>query len=241
MTAESAYDRLAPHYREYSKTRAAYIDAVDRLILERAPRRCRLLDVGAGDGVRGMRLGRALDATRIVLCEPSAGMAAMCREQGADEVWQLPAEALPDDGGPFNLIVCLWNVLGHLPDRAARVAALAGVRRLLARDGVLFLDVNNRHNARAYGRWRVAMRRFVDHVVPDESRGDASFEWRVGGTRVAATGHLFTLRELEDILLSAGLEIVHRMAVDYRAGVVSDDLRHGQLLVGARACPGGGQ
>jgi SAM-dependent methyltransferase len=233
--AEGAYDLLAPHYREYADGRATYLDAVDGFILERAPREGRMLDVGAGDGVRGMRLAQALGAERIVLCEPSPRMAGLCRAHGADEVWESSAQALPAVDERFDVVVCLWNVLGHLPDRAARVAALGEMRRLLAPGGRVYFDVNNRHNARAYGRWRVALRRWIDRLAPDDRRGDTSFEWRVADRRIPATGHLFTPREIEAIVLSAGLAIVRWLAIDYVTGSRSDDLREGQILVEARS------
>ena len=96
-TVSDIYDALAPHYREYARSRQAYLAAVDRFILRaRARRRVEaVLDVGAGDGVRGMALARRLAARRVVLCEPSREMAARCRELGADAVWEVPAEQLP--------------------------------------------------------------------------------------------------------------------------------------------------
>jgi len=240
VSTAGAYDRLAPHYREYAAGRAGYLGAVDRFILERSPAGARVLDVGAGDGVRGVRIARALSARRVVLCEPSPAMAALCRRQGADEVWEAAAEALPGDER-FDVVLCLWNVLGHLRDRGARVAALREMRRVLAPGGSVFFDVNNRHNRRAYGTWRVALRRAVDALAPDDRRGDTRFEWKVGGRRIPATGHLFTPREVDAIVLAAGLEVVRRVAVDYVSGQVSTDEREGQLLVHARASGGAGR
>jgi SAM-dependent methyltransferase len=225
------YDALAPHYREYSRGRQAYLEAVDRVILRHAPAKVEsVLDVGAGDGVRGMALARRLEARRVVLAEPSREMAARCRELGADAVWEVPAERLPQGEPRFDVILCLWNVLGHLPDRAPRLAALKAMRELLAPAGALYFDVNNRHNAAAYGWLKVLARRCVDFLSPDERRGDASYEWRIGGRSLPAMGHLFTPAEIEGMIEASGLRVARRVAVDYATGGESRSPYRGQLL-----------
>src|SRR5262245_5071832 len=176
--APNVYDLLAPHYRGYSARRETYLRAVDRFVIDHAPRHAgSFLDVGAGDGVRGLALARALGAETIVFCDNSAEMAARCRGLAATEVWACPAEELPQSSRRFDVIVCLWNVLGHVAGSRARIRALRGMRRLLAAGGVIFLDVNNRHNAPAYGWLRVAGRMGLDAIHPDLRRGDAAIEW----------------------------------------------------------------
>jgi len=230
VTDAQPYDRLAPHYRNFAQGRATYLEAVDRYVTEHALHGGRMLDVGSGDGVRAVRIARALGTSRLVLSEPSAGMAALCREQPADAVWQMPAQTLPDSTERFEVVTCLWNVLGHLPGREARIAALEGMRRLLAPRGQVFCDVNNRHNARAYGVARVMARRFIDGVMPDERRGDTCFEWVVGGERISATGHLFTPREMRTLIAAAGLVIAQELAIDYATGAMSEHPWDGQLV-----------
>jgi SAM-dependent methyltransferase len=235
MSAHEAYDRLAPHYRAYAEARAAYLGAVDRFVIEHSPRGGRMLDVGSGDGVRAASIGRALGATHVVLCEPSAAMASLCRDQAVAAVWTDRAECLRQSEERFDVVTCLWNVLGHLPDRDARIAALEGMRRLLAPEGRLFCDVNNRHNARAYGPGTVMLRRLLDKVAPDERRGDASFEWNVGGERIPARGHLFTPTEMDGLIRAGQLEVEERMTIDYVSGQMSPSARAGQLVYRLRA------
>jgi len=230
VTSEQAYDRLAPHYRGLAQSRATYLDAVDGFVIERAARGAHVLDVGAGDGMRGMRIARAIDARRVVLSEPSAAMVALCRTQGANEVWRVPAQKLPETAQRFDVILCLWNVLGHLPDRESRVAALQSMRRLLAPGGQIFCDVNNRHNARAYGPARVMLRRLIDGVAPDERRGDTHFEWVVDGERIPASGHLFTPAEMRGLVLAAQLHAAEQRSIDYMTGTASTDPSAGQLV-----------
>jgi SAM-dependent methyltransferase len=225
------YDVLAPHYREYAGRKSAYLSAVDRFVLDNMPADASsLLDVGAGDGVRGMALARARGIQRIVLCEPSAEMAARCRELRPAEVWPFPIENLPAASSRFDVICCLWNVLGHLESGKARVRALSCMKDLLLDQGVIFFDVNNRHNAAAYGWIRVAGRCIVDLLDPDERRGDANFEWQIGGRPYPAMGHLFTPAEIDMLIAQSGLVIRKKLAVDYATGAHSRWAWKGQLV-----------
>ncbi len=226
-----AYDALAPYYRDYAARKSAYLTSVDRYILMNAPHSpMGLLDVGAGDGVRGMGLAQRLGIGHVVLCEPSAEMAARCRERGPAQVWQIAAEDLPEMTERFDVILCLWNVLGHLASHEARLAALKGMARLLSDRGRMYFDVNNRHNASAYG-WLTVMGRLVlDYVAFDERRGDASFNWQIGEQTFPARGHLFTPAEIERIVRDSGLYIADKVAVDYASGKLSRSSLRGQLL-----------
>lgn len=229
--ATDIYDALAPHYREYAARRSAYLAAVDRFVLEGMPAGATsLLDIGAGDGVRGMALARQAGVRRVVLCDSSAGMAARCRTLGADAVWECPVEDMPAGTGRFDVILCLWNVLGHLDGAVRRLAALERMRDLVAADGAVFLDVNNRHNAAAYGWARVAGRMIVDALAPDERRGDATFEWRMGDSSYPAMGHLFVPGEIEALIARAGLVVRSRRAIDYATGAPSRWALKGQLV-----------
>lgn len=232
------YDALAPHYREYSAQRSAYLAAVDQFVVENIPVGAKvLLDVGAGDGVRGMEIARQRGIERVVLSDPSAEMVARCRVWGAEDVWQCAAESLPETSLRFDVILCLWNVLGHLAGRNARVQALLRMRQLLARGGILFFDVNNRHNASGYGWVEVFKRKVIDAVAFDERRGDASFDWSVGGRIFPAMGHLFTPAEIKGIAVESGLQIEKSVAVHYTTGTISCSSMRGQLLFVARSRP----
>ena len=231
MSTLSAYDALAPHYREYASKRSAYHQGVDGFILPRFPNGPRrMLDLGAGDGVRGVALARQAGIAQLVLCDASVEMVAHCRSLNAGEVWHSSATALPANAAPFDVITCLWNVMGHLDGSAARIAALGEMRRLLTPEGRIFLDVNNRHNAAAYGRRKVLGRRIWDALLFNEANGDVNFEWDIAGRKFPASGHLFVPAEMRRNIRAAGLTILDSVAVDYSTGQVSKRLTEGQLL-----------
>lgn len=225
------YDALALHYREYSDSKVAYLEAIDRLVIGRIlPGTKSLLDVGAGDGVRAVRIAQARQIPTVVLAEPSEGMIAKCREQQVTDIWPVSAESLPDTGQRFEVITCLWNVLGHIPNHAARVRSLQSMRRLLAPEGVIFFDVNNRYNARSYGLLRTVGRMLYDFIRPSETNGDVSFDWHVDGKVIPSMGHLFTPGEVVRLIRESGLQMYHRYVVNYRTGRQGRFVFEGQLL-----------
>lgn len=238
MTADAAelYDALAPDYREYAAKREAYFAGVDAFIREHVPSSARrLLDVGSGDGVRAMAVARACAFETVVLSDVSAAMVERCRALAPTDVWHTSAQALPDGVAGFDVITCLWNVLGHVPGRAERLAALGRMRALLASGGRMFLDVQNRHNAAAYGWGRVLVRVALDRLWPDERRGDTSFDWKVGGRTVRGHGHLFTPSEISGLLQQAGWRVAERIAIDYATGQRSQSPLRGQLVFACEA------
>ena len=233
MSEQSAdiYDALAPYYREYAGKKSAYLASVDGLVLENIPDGANsLLDVGSGDGVRGMAIAKRKGIGYTVLCEPSAKMADLCRKLGPSEMWQKSAGEISETSKHFDVILCLWNVLGHIPGRTERVKALTRMRTLLSDGGAIYIDVNNRHNASAYGALTVILRRAADFIAPYERRGDTCFEWKVGGKVFPAMGHLFTPCEINGIIRESGLSINKMVTVDYADGKVSESPYRGQLF-----------
>jgi SAM-dependent methyltransferase len=228
----AAYDRLAQHYAVLSHRREAYLRGVEKIILSRIPRgRQSLLDVGAGDGTRALRIAAETGIGRVVLLEPSAEMAkGVAQHHG---VWRLRAENLIAKPighvGRFDIVTCLWNVLGHVPTRE-RQNALQAISHLLSPGGKLFLDVNHRYNLHAYGVGPTIARWTRDHLFPNESNGDVTARWNVGEATISTYGHVFTDREIMRLADAGGLELDDRVVVDYEDGKVRRFAFMGHLL-----------
>lgn len=212
----AAYDRVAPVYARLAEERGAYLDAVDRLLAAEMRPGCSMLDVGAGDGARACRIARAAGVRDLVLLEPSAVMRSHCPAEAT--IWPMRAEELHGRDARFDLITCLWNVLGHIFPASARVEVLREFARLVAPGGKIFIDVNHRYNARHYGALATAVRFLRDRVSPGESNGDVTVTWNIDGTCCATSGHVFTDREFTSLARAAGLRIEKRFVVDYDTG-----------------------
>src|SRR6516165_2032832 len=120
----SVYDRIAPAFAQLVAERHAYLDSIDRLVVSHLPHAPRaLLDVGAGDGRRARAIAAAAPGlTTIVLAEPAAGM----RKAGGSVAGyiDLRAEHLHKLEGEYDVILCLWNVLGHVFPQGARAEVM---------------------------------------------------------------------------------------------------------------------
>jgi SAM-dependent methyltransferase len=224
-----AYDAVAESFALLTAERRAYLDAIDRLVISNLPRGAKtLLDVGAGDARRSNLIAQAGGCSDTVLVEPSAGM----RRMGSPShgYVDLRVESLHRLEGQFDVILCLWNVLGHVFPAAARAAAMAQFRRLLSPRGRLFIDVNHRYNAARYGVFRTAGRFIHDVLRPSEKNGDVLAKWRLGGREYGVRGHVFTAIEFEDLAASAGLSVERRFVVDYETGAERDFAIQGNPL-----------
>lgn len=230
----AAYDVVAPDFHCLVSACRPYLDGVDRLILANLPLgAASLLDIGAGDARRAHGIAKAAGIAGPVLLEPSHGMRqASFTPQG---YLNLRAEQLNLLTGKFDIILCLWNVFGHILPEAARLEALRQIKRLLTPNGRLFLDVNHRYNARRYG-WRNTLARFLyDTLRANERNGDVVAAWNLGGRETRVRGHVFTDKELQKLIRAAGLAIDHRFVVDYTTGQLCPHPTQGNLLYIIRA------
>jgi SAM-dependent methyltransferase len=226
-----AYDAIAPLYQEYSNQRQAYLDAVDELVIENLNAHNRLLDIGSGDGRRLAKISQRVGLRDIVAVEPSAEMAKLCENNVGVPVYQEFGENIDRlDIGEFDVATALWNIFGHIPNAPVRLQTLVNIRARLKSGGKLILDVNNRHNALAYGRWAVLGRAVIDTFNFKESRGDAHYEWKIGEQTFNASGHLFTPAEIEKLFDSAGFKVSNRYSVNYASGEISASKYRGQLF-----------
>lgn len=229
----AAYGRLAPHYANLSRRRELYLRGVEREIVSRIPTGCRsLLDVGAGDGSRALRIASQLGIGRLVLVEPSQEMAGKPGRQS--EVWPIRAEELAskgiDSADRFDVVTCLWNVLGHVPSAEKRMRALSAIAGLLTPGGRFFLDLNHRYNLHSYGVFPTAARWTRDFFSPGKRNGDVRAEWNAGQAKVSTFGHVFRHGEIVHLASAARLEIEERVVVDYETGRTRSFAFQGNLL-----------
>ncbi|WP_052423063.1 class I SAM-dependent methyltransferase [Nonomuraea candida] len=103
-----------------------------------------VLDCACGIGTDAMALAHA--GFRVTATDGSPEMAAEARRRLPPEVEVGVArwEELPETvAGPYELVMCVGNSLAHAGSRKAMVAALSGMRRVLAPTGTLIVDSRN--------------------------------------------------------------------------------------------------
>jgi 2-polyprenyl-3-methyl-5-hydroxy-6-metoxy-1,4-benzoquinol methylase len=189
-----------------------------------------LLDIGAGDGSRALRIASQTGISRIVLVEPSETMTA--RTPNGVEIWHCRAEELgtrPSDE-KFDVIACLWNVLGHVRGAVNRAQALSAVKNLLSEKGRFFMDVTHRYNAGSYGLLPTAARWLYDSFAGGEKNGDVVAYWNIGESRISTYGHVFTHNEIMRLARNSGLELEERVVIDYEDGEIRRMALQGNLL-----------
>lgn len=225
------YDFIAEDYEDYSNRRSEYLESIEQIVTSYLIPKTRLLDVGSGDGRRLEKIMRACKISDVVAIEPSSKMANICKKRLKIRTLVESAENINSlNIGKFNAVTLLWNVIGHIPTEKGRLKALKGIVSKLKPDGIVLLDVNNRHNAPSYGFWRVMYRRFIDFLNFDAKRGDAHFTWRVNGRKIPGYGHLFTPEEIEALIYSCRLQIKYCCTVNYENGRTSHNKTMGQLF-----------
>jgi 2-polyprenyl-3-methyl-5-hydroxy-6-metoxy-1,4-benzoquinol methylase len=228
----AAYDRIGPVFARIAEKRRSYLDSIDQLVISEIPPGSRsLLDVGAGDGGRARRIAQARDIAELVLVEPSV---AMQGDTSDTKLRTMRAEELRLVQGEFDVITCLWNVLGHIFPSASRLEVLRQFARLVSPQGRIFVDVQHRYNARHYGAIPTALRFLHDHLSWKETNGDVVVAWAIQEdieeVRCTTRGHVFTHREFRSLAQAAGLNIEARFVVDYATGECRRWSLEGHLL-----------
>ena len=231
LGSDVIYDTFAEKYRNYSISKGAYLDSIDRVLANRFKGKVdTMIDFGSGDGVRGSSLAKLLDVRTLIQADISDEMLKKCRELNqAAYYWDTKKPDWGDNDLQADLIVCLWNVLGHINGFDAQVKTLIKLAGLLKPNGSICLDVNNRHYV-GYGRIQSLWRRFIDIINPKPSRGDVQFAWQIDGLEYQASGHFFTVAEMRQIARAAGLNVISITSVDYITGDLKSRPQEGQLF-----------
>ena len=116
------------------------------------------------------------------------------------------------------MVLCLWNVLGHLRGAQEKVRLLSRLRNMLAAAGFIFVDVNHRHNAASYGWTRTLLRMAYDLYCSFRGAGGRGCVMGCGDRTICTLGHVFTHKEMKRLFNAAGLKIAVRWVIDYEKG-----------------------
>jgi SAM-dependent methyltransferase len=234
ISSREYYDRVATSYDEELRRRADYLAAIDEVVVRwvRSVGARSILDVGCGNGARLQHLLARTGGTGVGIDE-SPGMVAAARARGVDahviDIAAAPGRVpLPPRG--FDVVLALWNVLGHLDGPQRRLRALEHMRALLARGGLIIFDVNNRYNAAQYG-WRRVAWNVARDLLGDRPGGDFVARRTVGDTDIATVSHVFCPGEILHLCREAGLHPRSVDFVDYNRGSFARSQWTGQVCV----------
>src|ERR1041384_6098626 len=86
ISSSEYYDQLAADYRQISRSRAAYLTGIDRLIAEGVRTGLSLLDGGGADGGRSRRLAHDAGISRVTLLDSSPAMLSCLEPKNFEQV-----------------------------------------------------------------------------------------------------------------------------------------------------------
>lgn len=234
INSQEFYDRFFVAYEAYAEGRRAYLSAVDDIISKKISTRGSVqtvADIGCGTATRSIHIARTLSIPHITLVDSSNNMLLAARRHTGASIFC--EDVSRDDfslNGTHDAVLCLWNVLGHVATEDARICMLRNLARLLSSHSFLFLDVNNRYNFSEYG-FVTALRNMIFDLLPFRRHvGDFVARIPVGQELLETTVHLFSPREMKQLLKKAGLKIIEQYAINYRTGRIMKNKYAGQLF-----------
>lgn len=224
------FTRFAKSYSQYVTERQAYLSAIDNFIQTETIATKTMVDVGSGDGKRGKLISKLLNVEDLVFIDNSEGMIDLARNiAGATVIKTDISNREFKSEKKYGVVLCLWNVLGHIATDK-RKTALKNIASLAEKNGIIFLDVNNRYNIVSYGIKSVFKNIFKDIFIPKKSNGDFSLKVNAEGAQINTIVHIFNPFEVEYLLKSAGLSILKREIINYKTGEIKNNFWQGQLV-----------
>ncbi len=223
------YTAFAKSYENYASLRTAYITAVNKFVIDEIGSIKTIIDVGAGDGIRAKLLAKKIGVEHLTLVDNSIGMIDHIQKTKNVSVIKADISNYDKSEEKYDLVLCLWNVLGHIPMQK-RKATLKNLASLMSNSGTLILDVNNRYNVPQYGIVSVMNNILKDIFFPWKSNGDFELSINTKSKTIRTFVHIFSPFEMEKLIQSVGLKIVNKRVVNYKDGSSSKSIFGGQLV-----------
>ena len=228
-TSIKGYTKPDMWYRQQSNCRIKYINAIDKEVLRyvNSP----MLDIGSGDGIRAVRIAQIGDISNLVLSDPSPDMAQACSNLKVSKVYKCSAEDLNkvNINTKFELITCLWNVLGEI-SKEYMSTAINNMASLLSPTGKLVIDVSNRYNIKQYGIKEVTKNVLTDIIPLLPRRGKFNYTINQNETEVHLCSYFFSPNQLEPMFKKVRLTIHTKKFFDYQTGQEVHSPFEGHLL-----------
>lgn len=227
--SQKMYDSLAPGYRNYSRSRLLYLNAVDSVVRQYLTPESSVIDFGSGDGVRVHNIAKNI-TSKLCLVENSCNMITKIRDQypRALILNQDFADVNFQTGKKYDIAICLWNVLGHLGNEQRVLTGLTNIRKSVRKNGIVILDINNRHNISQY-KIKAVKNIIKDVFTYKFANGDIKFNISINGQNIPSYVHIFNKHEIEKLIDAAGFEIKSGVYINYANGDIEKSPLFGQL------------
>ncbi len=231
ITSKDFYSKFAASYAAYAEKRKEYVLAVNKYILSSVSKAETLVDVGAGNGQRAKEISQQLGISDITLIDNSDGMLSFAKAVPGVKI--IKADISDEQfsiGGKHDLVLCLWNVIGHIPTVRERQVAIRNLSKLLSPKGALFIDVNNRYNVLQYGFINVLKNICRDLFRPTDINGDFNLKITTNGEELTTCVHIFNPQEISRLFKDSNLKVVDKKYIDYKTGKERRTRFSGQLV-----------
>lgn len=227
MNSEEYYNRIAIDYQSISNRRKKYIESIDSLILQHLQSSIyNYMDVGTGDGMRALKLAKALGVKELQLVDNSEIINLVNLNSDGLQIDKcLSAVDKLKLNRRFDLITCLWNVLGHVGEREDRLKTLKTLKEHLSANGTIILDVNNRYNISEYG-FNAVQSNLSNDFKKYERAGYFELKYDNYITEV----YIHSPFEMNEICKSVGLKVEVEIYINYSTGNIESSIFEGQLL-----------
>tara|TARA_B110001450_G_C17639540_1_gene488770 strand:+ start:461 stop:1168 length:708 start_codon:yes stop_codon:yes gene_type:complete len=225
ISSKSFYDITSKSYQNTSFERAKYLSAIDLIVTQKMSKieELKLLEVGAGNGIRTRTIISGLTYKKLLLIEESEVFASeLLKTFDKTEVHQGSVEDYEHSDVYFNMAFSLWNVIGHVPEP---LTYLKSINKLLENNGIFIFDFNNRLNIKEYGFYNVA-RNWLRGLLS----GDAG-QFTLNKDGVSTPVYIYQLAEIKSLCQKSGFVVEQKVYVNYETGNIEGNQLSGQILL----------
>ena len=224
------YKNLSKFYLKLLKGKEKYISSINNIIHSYLLDSKTLIDIGGASGDRILKVvnNKKIDITIVDNCtEMFLNNKNNIKCVKYDICDSTIVQYL---GTKFDYATCLWNVFGHISNQNLRKIAIKNIYELLKKDGLLFIDFNNRQNIGQYG-INAIKNIVIDFFNNKESNGDFSFIKKIDGNDIDFTTHLFNENEIFEFFKQSGFKLKKMFFINYKNGKIENTKYKGNFFL----------
>lgn len=232
LSSEKFYNCFIDDYNKYSLERNNYISSVNNIIISRAQNFSSILDVGCGTGSRVKYLSDCLKIDNVTVVDNSLSMVNLVENNYGYKSFAV------DIGNhntilskeKYQLILCLWNVFGHIGSKERCLNSLDLLSNIIDNDGLLIIDINNRYNINQYGLINVFKNIIKDIFNYNFKNGDFTLCVKASKKDLKTVVHIFNPFEMRKYIKKCGLKIDNEIYINYKSGKIVRSWLSGQIV-----------